>query len=225
MHRIRSPWEICASVLLERAPRIAPPLTPLESSAKDVLSSIEFEKSCFSSHELRIQREATQKSTRLAIDDEDAWKSELTEFQPAKCLEDGAKALHHRPCSLLVDMDIGGGVFKWTLPFGTARSQDPSLRHTAERALTDIVGGGVDFYLWGNAPWSFYEYKFPLKVQEEKGMIGRKVFLFKGQYVGGELSPQADIANAYSWDPIESMKARLHPKEFKAIHKCTWNED
>uniref|UniRef100_A0A0K2UYP1 39S ribosomal protein L46, mitochondriallike [Apis florea] n=1 Tax=Lepeophtheirus salmonis TaxID=72036 RepID=A0A0K2UYP1_LEPSM len=220
MHRIRSPWEICASVLLERPPRIAPLLTPLEASVKDVMSAIEMEKSSVSLHEARIEREKTQKSTRLAIDDEDAWRVELEEFRAAKRVEG-----IDRPSRLIVEMDVGGGFFQWSLPFSTFRSEDQHLRKTAERALIEIVGEDIDFYLWGNAPWSHYEYKYPQHVQKKVGKIGRKVFLFKGQYLGGHIQPQKDISNKYSWNFIEEMKTHLHPKEYKAVYKCVWNED
>ncbi|CAB4058273.1 unnamed protein product [Lepeophtheirus salmonis] len=203
MHRIRSPWEICASVLLERPPRIAPLLTPLEASVKDVMSAIEMEKSSVSLHEARIEREKTQKSTRLAIDDEDAWRVELEEFRAAKRVEG-----IDRPSRLIVEMD-----------------RIKHLRKTAERALIEIVGEDIDFYLWGNAPWSHYEYKYPQHVQKKVGKIGRKVFLFKGQYLGGHIQPQKDISNKYSWNFIEEMKTHLHPKEYKAVYKCVWNED
>jgi large subunit ribosomal protein L46 len=53
------------------------------------------------------------------------------------------------------------------------------MRETAERALNQHCGSSLTFSVLGNAPLSFYKYKYPRSYREANQRLGAKVFLFK----------------------------------------------
>ena len=55
------------------------------------------------------------------------------------------------------------------------------MREAAERALISRCGSQLEeqTQMLGNAPSSFYQYKYPRHYSEERGVRGAKVFIFK----------------------------------------------
>ena len=96
----------------------------------------------------------------------------------------------------------------WDLPW-TIRKDGESMRLAAERALTESCGEHlqlnvttflvhlINFYsqaqILGNAPGSFYKYKYPKHYSEKSGAKGAKVFIFKG-YLKHQLRSDPGVA-------------------------------
>jgi hypothetical protein len=53
------------------------------------------------------------------------------------------------------------------------------MRETAERALQTHCGSRLKFSVLGNAPLSFYKYKYPRRYRETSQRQGAKVFIYK----------------------------------------------
>jgi hypothetical protein len=62
------------------------------------------------------------------------------------------------------------------------REDGESMREAAARALSERCGAELAgrALLLGNAPASFYKYKYPRHYQAKRGAAGAKVFIFKG---------------------------------------------
>ena len=65
------------------------------------------------------------------------------------------------------------------------------MRQTAERALSSLCGDALPYKVLGNAPLSYFKYKYPKGYQAKVDRVGAKVFIYKvGMYKvpgGGDL--------------------------------------
>ncbi|CAG0893661.1 unnamed protein product [Cyprideis torosa] len=178
-------------------------LSPLESSIKELFSTLEIQKSKKSDHEMQKERDtrltpeaiAAEQELKLdnlrtpgtpaikakaddkvstAQDREDQWQDEFNEFTlPPVPVRPGYD--DSRLYLLVQNND------NWRLPHEPWRKDDRSLRDTAERLLTDIVEPNdvPRILILGNAPFGFHKFKYPTTSAE--GALGAKVFFYKAR--------------------------------------------
>ena len=161
----------------------------------------ELEGSMLSDHELKARSdrlreerkkageevEEMEEGVTAALDLEDMWKKEASTFTPAsKTTEADAKgdvrSLDRKLDSslrLLTKLQLGKDLH-WDLPW-TIRVPGETMREAAERSLEERCGSSVreKSTLLGNAPSSFYKYKYPKHWAEKQGAKGAKVFIYK----------------------------------------------
>ena len=97
------------------------------------------------------------------------------------------------------------------------------MRDTAERALTELCGAQLQFQVLGNAPLSFFKFKYPPSYQLTRDRLGAKVFIFKAYLTSAyhdEVQVQTGgIAVDYQWCTLEEMRATLDKTSFRAVAK------
>jgi len=243
-------WDLVAGVCIERLPVITPINRPRESSMVGTLAEMELEQSMLNDHELRhqadLERQEKKKRGEIlegddesavitALDLEDGWKKEVGEFEVADRLTDAdrnvdVKSVHRRldiPLRLLARYKLGDDQY-WDLPW-VVRKDGESLRDTAERAVVERCGGGLDVRVLGNAPASFYKYKYPKHYQERVEKQGAKVWLFKAYLMNGYFSPS--VVNMgknvidYQWATFKEMENLVDSDTFKAITNMLHEEE
>jgi len=216
-------WDIVAAVCVERLPVVTPPLNKLGKEYKEMLTTIELEKSMKSDHEIRhandlIYMEKLKKnaanvdmdeiSTITAQDFEDASTDELANFKVASIITDADKANDQTSLErnlqkhliLLVEQKIGSEN-KFIFPQGK-HSDGETLRQTAERVLKDSCGEEINAQIYGNAPMGFYKYKYP---SEQNGKSGAKVFFYYSRHRGGQVKKEAQ----YKWLNRKELETAL----------------
>jgi hypothetical protein len=121
------------------------------------------------------------------------------------------------------------------------------MREAAARALAERCGAGLAgrALLLGNAPASFYKYKYPRHYQAERGARGAKVFIFKvsRRWSVGCLTlppPQAYLQHQirqepvveleapvldYQWATFAEMQQLLDRNTFRAVEQMLMPED
>merc|ERR1712083_534491 len=104
-----------------------------------------------------------------ALDLEDSWKKAAEAFEPANIVtKEDLKSIKRemdRPLRLIAKYKLGKDIF-WDLP-QTTHSEGETLRDTAERAIKQRVGDKLNVQILGNAPLSFYKFKYPKHYQEK----------------------------------------------------------
>merc|ERR1712106_155729 len=108
-------------------------------------------------------------------------------------------------------MGLGGDEY-WDVPW-VIRHGHETLKETAERAVLEKCGSGLEFNVLGNAPGSFYKYKYPSWYQEKVERKGVKVWLFKA-YLGNDYlnPPQVKLDENlidYKWVTMNEMQEHL----------------
>ena len=190
-----------AAVCLERRPVVTPALGEKEAAMVELVRQKELEGSMLSDHELKARSdrlreerkkageevEEMEEGVTAALDLEDMWKKEASTFTPAsKTTEADVKgdvrSLDRKLDSslrLLTKLQLGKDLH-WDLPW-TIRVPGETMREAAERSLEERCGSNVreKSTLLGNAPSSFYKYKYPKHWAEKQGAKGAKVFIFK----------------------------------------------
>jgi hypothetical protein len=82
------------------------------------------------------------------------------------------------------------------------------MRETAERALHQHCGSRLTFAVLGNAPLSYYKYKYPRTYREENQRLGAKVFLYKAYLTSafGEAAAvdMGDGVLDYTWATLQA---------------------
>jgi len=225
-------WDLVSAVCLERKPLVTPPLTDFEKSMVSMLKEKEFEESMFNDHEMRhrqdLERAERKKrgdvdlevdNTNLvtAHDVEDAWKKDAEDFTAAPRLTEADKKNDVRSTQrkldetlrLLVKVKIGDEEH-WRIP-RTVRRDGESMRQAADRAVKEKCGDKVKVNILGNAPWSFYKFKYPKKYQEQEERVGAKVFVFKGYLTNDkpvELKNDPSLVD-FQWATLDEMEENL----------------
>merc|ERR1711902_303374 len=164
--------------------------------------------------------EEMEEGVTAALDMEDMWKKEASTFTPA-------------PTTTMADSN------------GDVRSMDRKL-DSSLRLLTKLqlgkdlhwdlpwtirCGANVreNSMLLGNAPSSFYKYKYPKHWAEKQGAKGAKVFIYKG-YIQHQINQDVGVSvkeplRDYQWATLEEMQQMLDRNTFKAVEQMLMPED
>ena len=131
------------------------------------------------------------------------------------------------PLRLVARYQLGRDIF-WDLPT-IKHHRGETLRDTAERAVIENLGGNLDVKILGNAPWSFYKFKYPKHFQQSSEREGAKVWIFKGILLNHFFDdPQVKLArniSDYQWLTRTELENNLHTKAYKALNNMLLNED
>ncbi|XP_041986495.1 39S ribosomal protein L46, mitochondrial [Aricia agestis] len=229
--RARSTWDIITGVCVERLPVVSPPLNEIQKKFKDLLWTVEVEKSLKSDHELRHENDKVQAellknesvdvdldtvSKITAQDFEDASNDELAKFKFADVVTEadkkGDKSTHDRHLQrhlVLVKPITLGQDTKTLLPQGHW-SEGETLRQTAERVVRENFGTELKVKFLSNAPCGFYKYKYPSEIN---GKVGAKVFFYYAHHEAGEV----DKKTKANWLTRSEMTQVLPDKYNKSV--------
>ncbi|XP_052756161.1 39S ribosomal protein L46, mitochondrial [Galleria mellonella] len=226
-------WDIATGVCIERVPVVTPPLNEMQKKYKDMLYTLETEKSLKSDHELRHENDKIQAellknesadvdldtiSKITAQDFEDAANEELAKFKFAAIeTEADKKGDKHTPdrclqrhLVLVTDVQLGKEKKK-LLPQGLWKEGE-TLRQTAERILLEQCGPELKVQFLSNAPCGFYKYKYPSEIN---GKVGSKVFFYYAYYKSGNVK-NAVKAN---WLTRNELTDVLPDRYRKSVHE------
>ena len=175
--------------------------------------------------------ETLEAGVRTAVDDEDSWEKELSGFKPwpRKTTADDQCDVHSirraldRPLHLVVERKFGN-VLHWDLPTAIHQSGE-TMRDTAERAVKSYCGNHLQVTVLGNAPWSFYKYRYPRKIRDKTGKQGEKVFIFKAFLNGGSVSINHEICNDFKWALREELWDALDHTTRRALFEVLYDEE
>ena len=103
------------------------------------------------------------------------------------------------------------------------------MRQTAERALSTLCGDALPFQVLGNAPLSYYKFKYPKGYQSKVDRVGAKVFIYKAYVTAGfldsvEVTPGDSVLD-HQWVTIEEMQEVLDKATLRAINNMLDAED
>jgi len=210
-----------------------------------MLEQKEFEVSMLNDHELRHKRDLERQERKkkgeeldddeavvTALDMEDSWKKAAESFEPAVTISGvndlkSVKREMDRPLRLIAKYNLGKDIF-WDLP-QTVHNEGETLRDTAERAIKQRVGDKLNVQVLGNAPWSFYKFKYPRHYQEKTDRQGAKVWMFKGIVMNNFFDDVAiDLEEGlldYQWATREELKEMLDHDTYKALDNMLHDED
>jgi large subunit ribosomal protein L46 len=242
---LKRKWDIMAAVCIERPPYITPQLSDLEQRMMRMLEQKELEVSMLNDHELRHKRDLERQERKkkgedldddeaviTALDMEDSWKKAAESFEPAVTASEvtdpkSVKREMDRPLRLIAKYNLGKDIF-WDLP-QTLHNEGETLRDTAERAIKQRVGDDLNVQVLGNAPWSFYQFKYPRHYQEKIDRRGAKVWMFKG-IVMNDFFDDVNIELEdglldYQWATREELKEMLDHDTYKALDNMLHEED
>ncbi|XP_032515227.2 large ribosomal subunit protein mL46 [Danaus plexippus] len=226
--RGRSSWDIVTSVCVERLPVVTPPLNDIQKRFKELLWTVEVEKSLKSDHELRHENDKVQAellknesievdldavSKITAQDFEDASQEELSKFKFADIIteadKNGDKGTYERCLQrhlvLVTDVKLGNKVWK-LMPQGLWKEGE-SLRQTAERVISEQCGPEFKVKFLSNAPCGFYKYKYPNDID---GKIGAKVFFYYANHNNGEVSKKLNPNWLTRKEMVEALPDRYN---------------
>ena len=103
------------------------------------------------------------------------------------------------------------------------------MKDSAERAVLEKCGPGLDFKVLGNAPGSFYKYKYPSWYQDKVKKEGAKVWLFKAYLLNEFLSPPTVTLGEhildYKWATVSEMKNLIDEDTYRAVTNMYHPED
>jgi len=243
-----SSWHLVSSICLERLPTITPQLNEIQSRLQDVYTKKEFEISMLNNHEIRRREdlERTEKKKRgeeveaviTASDMEDKWREEGSAFVAAPRateadLTNNLASTHRKldkPLRLMLKYKWGD-TEHWNLP-QAVRQNNETMRDAAERAVNSISDHTIDFQVLGNAPLSYYNYKYSKAFQEETGKRGAKVFIFKA-YLGEKfhsderqlILAKSESVVDYQWATIDELQSNLGKHTARAFFKMLHSDD
>ena len=170
-----------------------------------------------------------------ALDLEDSWRKSSEGFIAASIESEAdktgdlksVKRALTRPLRLVARYHLGNDIF-WDLP-NIKHQAGESLRDTAERAVIENLGVGLDVTILGNAPWSFYKVKYPKHFQRSTEREGAKVWIFKGILRNNfHDEPQVKLGENikdYQWLTRAELEENLHTKAYKALDNMLLSED
>jgi len=166
-----------------------------------------------------------------ALDLEDSWKKAAESFEPANIvIKEDLKSIKRemdRPLRLIAKYKLGKDVF-WDLP-QIIHSDGETLRATAERAIKQRVGDDLNVQILGNAPLSFYKFKYPKHYQEKTDRKGAKVWMFKGILMNNFFDDAAiDLEEGlldFQWATREELKELMDVNTYKALDNMLHDED
>jgi large subunit ribosomal protein L46 len=214
-------------------------MNAIEKDVSAMLSEMELEYSCLSDHELRhaddlklaekrkqedYEETEAEQMRQTAVEAEDAWEEELKAFTPASrtTASDVKNDVHSidrkldKKLVLIVKQKLGSSE-RWVMPMG-ARLDGESMRMAAERVLGSLCGTGLSTRFLGNAPFGFYKYKYPSSANAPNGFVGAKIFFFKAQLRGGELSRNAELSD-HAWLTYEELSQYLMPAYHERVRR------
>ncbi|XP_068632758.1 large ribosomal subunit protein mL46 [Battus philenor] len=239
---LRSQWDIVTGVCVERLPVVTPPLNDIQKRYKELLWTIEVEKSLKSDHEIRHENDKIQAellkndahdvdldavSKITAQDFEDAANEELAQFKFASieteadktCDKTTADRCLQRHLVLVTPVKLGNET-KMLLPQGN-RQEGETLRQTAERILKEHCGPDLKVQFLSNAPCGFYKYKYPSNIQTE-GKIGAKVFFYYANYKSG--CAETKNNTKFNWLTRNELTELLPAKYNKSVQEFLIDE-
>jgi len=217
----------------------------------ELVTQKELEGSMLSDHELKARSdklreerkkageevEEMEEGVTAALDMEDMWKKEASTFTPAPTTtmadsNGDVRSMDRKLDSslrLLTKLQLGKDLH-WDLPW-TIREAGETMREAAERGLEERCGVSVreNSMLLGNAPSSFYKYKYPKHWAEKQGAKGAKVFIYKG-YIQHQINQDVGVSvkeplKDYQWATLEEMQQMLDRNTFKAVEQMLMPED
>ncbi|XP_049867925.1 39S ribosomal protein L46, mitochondrial [Pectinophora gossypiella] len=229
----KSQWDIVSGVCVERLPVVTPPLNEIQQKFKDMLFTMEIEKSLKSDHELRHEQDKIQAellknessdvdmdtvSKITAQDFEDASNEEYAQFKFASTETDADKKNDktsserclQRHLVLVAPIKLGKDT-KSLLPQGLWKEGE-TLRQTAERVVQEQCGPDLKVKFLSNAPCGFYKYKYPSEID---GKIGAKVFFYYANYKGGKPSDKSKA----NWLTRNELSDILPERYNKCVHE------
>jgi len=246
--QVKPKWDIVVSVCVERPPFITPPLSEMQNKMQKMLDEKELEQSMLNDHELRHKRDIERiekkkkgeevddgEATITAMDMEDKWKKMAAEFTAASCTSEAednkdtrsVKRAMNKPLRLLTKYKLGTEIH-WDVPF-LLHTEGDTLRETAEKAVKQRVGDKLDVKVLGNAPLSFYKYKYPKHYQEKTDRIGAKVWFYKGIMLNGFQEDAPVILEEglldYQWATRTEMEEVLDKDLYRALDNMLHDED
>ncbi|XP_075974320.1 mitochondrial ribosomal protein L46 [Anticarsia gemmatalis] len=224
-------WDIVTGVCVERLPVVTPPMNEMQKKYKDLLYTLEVEKSMKSNHEIRRENDKVQAellknesadvdidvvSKITAQDFEDASTEEYTKFEFASIETDADKKgdktsterCLQRHLIMVAPIKLGSDV-KTLLPQGLWKEGE-TLRQTAERIVQEQFGPELKVQFVSNAPCGFYKYKYPSEVN---GKIGAKVFFYYANYKSG--TPTKTKANWLTRNELSDVLPERYNKSVK----------
>jgi len=238
-------WDLMAAVCVERKPVITPPLSKNETDVMTMLKQMEFEGSMLNDHELMTKKDLERAERKkqgeiidtdddvekTAFDLEDIWRKDAEDFKPAPRLTDAdhnndIKSVHRmldKTLRLMVKVKLGDETY-WDLP-AVVRSDGETMRQTAERAVIERCGDQCDVQVLGNAPWTFFKYKYPKKYREKS--VGAKVFVYKAyltNYLEAEVK-RGDSVIDFQWANLSEMENVLNRNMYNAVNSIIFDED
>ncbi len=110
------------------------------------------------------------------------------------------------------------------------RTDGESMRETAERAVQSLCGPNIKFQVLGNAPLSFYKYKYPQKYRENN-IMGAKVFIYKAYLLNDNpVWDEVDVKLAenildYKWLTYEELENHLIGNANKAVFNMLHSDE
>ncbi|CAB3223363.1 unnamed protein product [Arctia plantaginis] len=224
-------WDIVTGVCIERLPVVTPPLSEIQNKYKDLLYTLEVEKSMKSQHEIRHESDKVQAellknesvdvdldavSKITAQDFEDASNEEFNKFKFADIETDadkkGDKTSTERCLQkhlvMVTPIKLGSDL-KTLLPQGLWKEGE-TLRQTAERVVQEQCGPELKVQFVSNAPCGFYKYKYPSEVN---GKVGAKVFFYYANYKSGAPKTKSN------WLTRNELKDILPDKYNKSVNE------
>ena len=132
-----------------------------------------------------------------------------------------------QPLRLLTKYSLGKDVF-WDLP-NIKHEEGESLRDTAERAVLYSIGEHCKVTILGNAPWSYYKFKYPKHYQQSTDRAGAKVWIFKGVLTNSfhedaEIKLHKSLLD-YRWATRRELEEVLDKRIYRALDGMLHEED
>merc|ERR1712179_353348 len=216
-----------AAVCIERPPYVTPQLSELEQKMMGMLEQKELEESMLNDHELRHKRDVERQERKRKGEEVDEGEA----VEPANIVrKEDLKSIKRemdRPLRLIAKYKLGKDIF-WDLP-QTIHSEGETLRATAERAIKQRVGDNLDVQILGNAPLSFYKFKYPKHYQEKTDRKGAKVWMFEGILLNNFFDDAAiDLEEGlldFQWATREELKELMDEDIYKALDNMLHDED
>merc|ERR1712107_362603 len=170
-----------------------------------------------------------------ALDLEDTWKKEAKDFVPEERITEADKTNDmrstkrklNRPLRLLLKYKTGDREF-WDLP-QVVREEGETMRQTAERAVTQLCGSDMNFHVLGNAPLSFFKFKYSKNYQAYTNKVGAKVFIFKA-FLSHPFHEEPGIQLGedtidYQWSTLDELMRDVNPHSAKALSNMLHSDD
>lgn len=233
-----SKWDILCGLCLERKPTILREMNAIERKFAQILSDIEYENSKKSEHEIRAEGDARRADMlksgsqldakeldksigQTAYEFEDLSKKEAESFVPAARITEADKLndVHStdrkldKHLTFIVNEQVGSSNV-WMLPHAPV-GKGETLRQAAERILREKCGHNLRARFYGNAPFGFYKYRYPLSVRQSTDSVGAKIFFMKAQYTQGTVDKEK--APEFNWATRTELSDKFVSSYDKAV--------
>uniref|UniRef100_A0A8R1HWA9 Large ribosomal subunit protein mL46 n=1 Tax=Caenorhabditis japonica TaxID=281687 RepID=A0A8R1HWA9_CAEJA len=246
--------DIFASVVLSRAPVIAPPMSEVEQRFQRLQKAEEREKSLLNDYELKTKqdekmvarreqlaregKELSELDEQIGVTNavrEDEWKRKAAELDAKYnfSTDSGtldAKSLQRlldRQVVLIVKQKLGekGYTSPWILPQMKHRAGE-TLRQTAERCIGEISGGDFSASISGNAPFAVFTHKYPAPVAQKTGVPCAKIFFFMADLAQNseEFSVNPEDVSDYQWVNREEFWKTVPGTDYKKAARYAFLE-